>query len=407
MPVQTVDAIRAAFPALNRRHGGDRVAYFDGPGGTQVPAAVVAAVQDYLLHHNGNTHWNFPTSAETDALVVAARSTFADFFNCAPDEVVFGANMTTLTFHVARALAARWKEGDEVIVTELDHHANVAPWRRLAGEHGIVIRSVPMDPDSGTLDVTALESLLCERTRLVAVGAASNALGTVTDVSAIVARARAAGALTFVDAVHAAPHQLPDVKAIDCDFLVCSAYKFYGPHVGVLYGRAALLQSMDVPRLDPAPPQAPDRIETGTANFEGIAGAAAAVDFLAGLDERAGTRRARLQRVFAELHVRGGHLLTQSWEGLQAIDGVAIYGPAPDRPRTPTLAFSVGGHDSGEVTRALAERGVFASHGDFYAPTVVERLGVPGGLIRAGCACYTTADEIERLVGGIREIVTR
>ena len=401
--MEGVDAIRAHFPALGRVHAGVPVAYFDGPGGTQVPRAVTAAVEDYLLNHNGNTHWHFPTSIETDELITAARGTFADFFHCAADEVAFGANMTTLTFHVARALAGGWGPGDEIVVTELDHHANVAPWRRLEQERGVTVRTVSMNPDTGTLDEQSLKRLMTGRTRLVAVGAASNALGTITDVARVAELAGDAGALSFVDAVHYAPHALPDVAALGCDFLVCSAYKFYGPHVGVIYGRHELLASLDVPRLAPAPSEAPERLETGTANFEGIVGAAAAVDFLAALAGGA-TRRERLAAAFDGLHARGHELVTRLWKGLAEIDGVTLFGPVPGQPRTPTVAFSVRGVAPGDVTTRLSQRGVFASHGHFYAPTVVERLGVPAGVVRAGCACYTTADEIDRLLDGVREI---
>ncbi len=260
-----------------------------------------------------------------------------------------------------------------------------------------------MDPRTGTLDMDDLTRCINGRTRLVAVGAASNALGTITDVARVAEMARDAGALTFVDAVHYAPHALPDVAAIGCDFLACSAYKFYGPHVGVLFGREGLLQILDVPKLDPAPSEAPDRIETGTANFEGIAGAAAAVDFLASLANGDG-RRARLQAAFSGLHERGAQLVSRLWDGLSAIDGVTCFGPPPGAPRTPTVAFTVAGNDSGEVATGLAQRGVFASHGHFYAPTVVERLGVPEGVVRAGCACYTTPDEVDRLIEGVRAI---
>jgi cysteine desulfurase family protein (TIGR01976 family) len=402
--VQGVDAIRAQFPALARRHGGSPVAYFDGPGGTQVPRAVADAVQDYLLNHNGNTHWNFPTSVETDAIVAAARGVFADFFNCSPSEVVFGANMTTLTFHVARALGSRWGPGDEIVVTELDHHANVAPWRRLESERGVTLRTARMDPASGALDMDDLARCITGRTRLVAVGAASNALGTVTDVARVAHMAREAGALIFVDAVHYAPHVLPDVRALGCDFLACSAYKFYGPHAGVLFGRHQLLASLDVPRLEPAPGEAPDRVETGTANFEGIAGAAAAVEFLASL-AGAENRRHGLAAAYAALHARGAQLTARLWDGLRGIDGVTCFGPGAEEPRTPTVSFCVRGVAAGEVTRRLAGRAVFASHGHFYAPTVVERLGLPDGLVRAGCACYTTDGEIDRLLAGVREIV--
>ena len=284
--------VRAAFPALDRRHRGAPVAYFDGPGGTQVPRAVVDAVADYLLHHNANTDWHYPTSHETDAMIAEARSALADFLGGRPDEVAFGANMTTLTFHLARALGRRWGTGDEIVVTDLDHHANIDPWRALAAERGVMVRAVTFHRDGGELDWDAFEAAVSPRTRLVAVGAASNALGTVNDVARAARLARGVGALLFVDAVHSAPHVLPDVRALDADFLACSAYKFYGPHIGVLWSRRELLAGLDVPKVEPAPDRVPDRIETGTLSHEGIAGTLAVVEFLAGLGgsgrERAG-----------------------------------------------------------------------------------------------------------------------
>jgi cysteine desulfurase family protein (TIGR01976 family) len=406
--VLSVAQIREHFPALLRRESGESVAYFDGPGGTQVPAAVADAVRDYLLHHNANTHWAYPTSVETDAAIAAARAALADLLNAAPDEIAFGANMTTLTFHLARAVAASWGSGDEVVVTELDHHANVAPWHRAARERGAVVRTVPMDPSTGELNWAALERTLGPRTRLLAIGAASNALGTVTDVARARELAREAGALTFVDAVHYTPHELVDVRALGCDFLACSPYKFYGPHLGILYGRRDRLRTLDVPKLEPAPDAPPDRLETGTQNHEGIVGAAAAVDFLAGLAGGEGSRRERLARSYAALHARGEALLRQLWDGLSRIEGVRLYGPPPGRPRTPTLSFTVRDVPSRGVAEQLTASGVFVSNGDFYATTVVERLGhARDGLVRAGCACYTTAEEVERLVEGVAAIAAR
>jgi len=394
--------IRRYFPALERHHHGHPVAYFDGPGGTQVPAPVVDTMREYLLHHNANTHWRFPTSEETDRLIAGSREALADLLGADPAEIAFGANMTTLTFHLARALGRRWGEGDEIVVTELDHHANVAPWRALERERGVTIRAVPFVPATGQLDWPALERALSPRTRLLAIGAASNALGTVSDVTRACALARGAGALTFVDAVHYAPHALVDVRAIGCDFLACSAYKFYGPHVGVLYGRRERLEALDVPKLAPAPDTAPERMETGTLNHEGIVGAGAAVDFLASLGG-AGSRRERLVRTFGALHRRAQELVERLWQGLESTAGVRLFGPAPGEPRTPTVGFTVAGRATDDVATALAGEGVFVSNGDFYATTVVERLGIaPDGLVRAGCACYTTADEVDRLVAAIR-----
>ncbi|HKX29042.1 MAG TPA: cysteine desulfurase-like protein [Blastocatellia bacterium] len=404
LSVASTSEIRSRFPALERRHHGFPVAYFDGPGGTQVPRAVAEAMTDYLFHHNANTHWAYPTSAETDQLLDEARRTYADFFNCAAREVSFGANMTTITFHVARALGRQLQAGDEIIVTELDHHGNVAPWREIARERGLTIRSIRMQPETGQLDWDDFEAAINRRTRLVAIGAASNALGTVSDLRRALEPARAAGALVFVDAVHYAPHTLVDVRRLDCDFLVCSAYKFYGPHLGVLYGRYELLQALDVPKLDPAPEEAPDRLETGTQNHEGIVGAAAAVDFLASLSEGS-TRRESLEQTFATLHSRGAELLQRLWNGLNEIDGVLVFPPDPETPRTPTLSFVVRDLPSVEVARRLADSGIFISHGDFYAMTVAERVGrAEQGLARAGCACYTTLEEIERLIEGVRAI---
>jgi cysteine desulfurase family protein (TIGR01976 family) len=385
-------------------HNGQPVAYFDGPGGTQVPRRVVDAMADYLYHHNANTHWSYPTSAETDAAIMNAREAVADFINATPAEVVFGNNMTTITFHVARALGRNWGPGDEVVVTELDHHANIAPWRALERERGITIRSVPFSVDTGQLDWTALERAITPRTKLLAIGAASNALGTITDVAAATRLAHAVGALAFVDAVHYAAHGLIDVRLADCDFLACSAYKFYGPHAGFLYGKHALLESLDAPKLEPAPNEAPERLETGTQNHEGIVGTGAAVDFISSMG-RGSSRRERIVTAMGALHAHGDALVRQLWDGLGAIAGVQRYGPSPDESRTPTISFVIRGITSDTIAVKLAERGVFVSNGDFYAATVIERLGhAHDGVVRAGCACYTTAEEVDRLLEGVAGI---
>lgn len=400
--VSTTGEIRRHFPALERIHNGQPVAYFDGPGGTQVPASVVEAMREYLLHHNANTHWAYPTSAETDAIVAEARRALADFINCEPREVSFGANMTTITFHVARAIGRGLEPGDEIVVTELDHHANVAPWQALAREQGVTLRTVRMVSGTGQLDWDEFERTVHSRTKVVAVGAASNMLGTMSDVQRAARLAHAVGALCFVDAVHYAAHRVIDVREMECDFLACSAYKFYGPHIGVLYGARHLTERLDVPKLEPAPDEAPDRLETGTQNHEGIAGAAAAIDFLAGLTD-GGSRRERIVRTMTTLFERGDVLLARLWHGLRAIDGVTVYGPDPSQPRTSTIAFTVGQRPAVDVTRALAERGVFTSHGNFYAATIARRLGLEAqGLVRAGCACYTTEQEVDRLIEGVQ-----
>ncbi len=403
-PVASTSEIRSRFPALERKHNGFPVAYFDGPGGTQVPRAVAEAMNDYLFHHNANTHWAYPTSAETDELIMEARRAMADFFNCDPNEISFGANMTTITFHVARALGRGYNPGDEIVITELDHHANNAPWKTLAKERGVRIRIVRMLTETGQLDWDDLQSAINRNTRLLAIGAASNALGTINDVQYAARLAHEVGALVYVDAVHYAPHTLVDVRDLECDFLACSAYKFYGPHIGALYGRYDLLERLDVPKLEPAPNEAPERLETGTQNQEGMVGTTAAIDFLASLSDGS-TRRERLRNSFAALHARGSDLFKRMWDGLRAIEGVELYGPEPNVPRTPTLSFTLKNIPSIEITQKLVERGVFASHGDFYAQTVVERLGKEEqGLLRAGCACYTSDEEVERLIEGVREI---
>ncbi len=401
--VASVQEIRSHFPALERVHNGMPVAYFDGPGGTQVPRSVVEAMNDYLYNHNANTHWAFPTSSETDDIISRSREAVADFLNASPGEIVFGQNMTTLTFHLARALGRGFEPGDEIVVTELDHHANVDTWRSLEKDRGIVIRVLPMNTATGQLELDQLAGLLNGKTRLLAIGAASNILGTISDVKAACAMARSAGALSFVDAVHYAAHELVDVQMIGCDFLACSAYKFYGPHIGILYGRKELLDSIDFPKLVPSPNYSPERAETGTQSHESIAGAAAAIDFLASLADL-GSRRERLTEVFAELHRRQHELITKLWDGLKTISGVTVYGQSPSSPRTSTVSFTVKGHTSETVARHLAANAVFVSDGDFYATTVVKRLGVDG-VVRAGCACYTTVEEVERLLDSVRSIV--
>ena len=404
--IASVEEIRSHFPALKRKYNGYPVAYFDGPGGTQVPRMVVDAMADYLYYHNANTHWSYPSSAETDQILEEARQTFADFLNARPNEIAFGANMTSLALHLGRALGKELSAGDEIVLTELDHHANVDTWRRMAAEHNLVVRLARMDTDTGQIDWGHLESLLSNKTKLLAIGAASNALGTINDLEHAVKVGHDAGAYIFVDAVHYAPHHLVDVAALGCDFLACSAYKFYGPHVGVLYGKHHLMEKMDVARLIPAPNENAERFETGTQNHEGIAGAAAAVNFLADLHPDVNLdRRLRLDLVYEALDQRGHAQVTRLWNALRAMPHVKVYGPAPDVARTSTMSFTVEDISSEEVTRRLGEQGVFTSHGDFYATTVVERLGLgEDGLVRAGCACYTTDDEIERLRDGVQKM---
>ena len=402
--VTPVAEIRKQFPALERVHNGYPVAYFDGPGGTQVPRSVVEKMTDYLYHHNANTHWAYPTSEETDAALEHAREVLADFLNASPTEIAFGANMTTLTLHLSRALGMNYSANDEIVVTELDHHANVDTWRRLAVERGVTIRTVRMDTATGQLNWDDLERFVGPKTKVLAIGAASNALGTINDLERAIELGHNAGALVFVDAVHYAPHALIDVKKLDCDFLGMSAYKFYGPHVGVMFAKRTLYEEINFPRLVPAPDYAPENAETGTQNQEGMVGAAAAVDFLASIGGKS-DRRESLRSAFSEMHSRNAQLFERLWRGLSSLRGVTLYGPLPDSRRTPTIAFTIEGCTSTEAARRLAKKGLFLSHGDFYAWTIVKRLGLePEGLIRAGCACYTTEEEIDRLIEGVDEI---
>jgi cysteine desulfurase family protein (TIGR01976 family) len=418
-PILTTEEIRKQFPATERRHNDYPVAYFDAPGGTQTPHVVVDAVADYLLNHNANTHWEYPTSHETDSIILSARETFADFLNAMTDEIVFGPNTTTMIYHLSRALGRTMGPGDEVVITELEHHANVAPWQALIVERGITLKVAQMEPETGQLDWGDFERLITKHTKMVAFGAGCNALGTVNDFRGAVGLAHSVGALALVDAVHYAPYFLCDVKEMGCDFLTCSAYKFYGPHVSVFYGKKELLDSIDFPKLQPAPDAAPERVEMGTQNHEGIAGAAAAVDFYASLvsgtsvspvadarDTHA-TRRELLQTAFAGLRAHSAPQVARLWEALSSMNGIRLFGPPPHMARTPTVSFIVKNVGSTEVARRLAERGLFVSHGDFYAQTVVDRLGLqPEGLVRVGCACYTSDEEVDQLIHYVREIAT-
>ena len=428
--MKSTEDIRAQFPALAREHNGYPVAYFDAPGGTQTPQGVVDAVTDYLLNHNANTHWEYPTSHETDAILESARHTFADFLNASANEIVFGPNTTTMIYHLSRALGRTLGPGDEIVITELEHHANVAPWQALVVERGVTLNVAQMDPESGQLDWNDFERLVTKRTKMVSFGAGCNALGTVNRYRDAVELAHSVGALALVDAVHYAPYFLCDVKETGCDFLTASAYKLYGPHASVFYGKKDLLESIDFPKLQPAPDTAPERAEMGTQNHEGIAGAAAAVDFYASLAsvrtgsgpgfalgqlargggsdriiEASQSRRELLRSAFAGLRDHSRPQVKRLWEKLSRINGVRLYGPPPEVDRTPTVSFTIENVASTEVARRMAERGLFVSHGDFYAQTVIERLGLaPEGLVRVGCACYTSDEEIERLIDVAREI---
>jgi cysteine desulfurase family protein (TIGR01976 family) len=408
--------VRNQFPALRRVVDGQPAAFLDSPGGTQVPQRVLDAVRHYMADINANTHGAFVTSQESDRATEAARATAADFLGCDADEVSFGANMTTLTLLLAQALRREMKPGDEVLITELDHEANRGPWEQLA-EHGIVVREVPVDTATCTLDWAAFESLVSERTRVVAVGYASNAVGTVNDVRRVAALAREAGAFSVIDAVHYALHGPIDVRALGVDFLLCSAYKFFGPHVGIMYARRAAGAALRPLKLRPQDDAAPLKFETGTPNFEGIVGAAEAVEFIADMGrhhealvaDKLGGAQGRRRAIVAGMLAAEAHeqpLAQVLIEGLSAVKGVTVYGPPAGHPRTSTVSFTLDGFTAQEVARALGERGLFVWDGDFFATRLVERLGLVGrgGLVRVGLAPYNTAAEVERVIDAVRRL---
>ena len=407
--------IRAQFPALQQAINGREVIYLDGPGGTQVPQRVVDAMADYLARSNANTHGSFPTSRRTDAVIAAARDAMADLLGCEADEIVFGTNMTTMTFAVSRAIGRELRPGDEILLTRLDHDANIAPWSTLE-EHGAVIRLVDIDPKDCTLDMGDLRRQLNDRTRLIAVCYASNAVGTINDVTEIARLAHAVGALVFVDAVHFVPHGPIDVRALDCDFLACSPYKFFAPHVGVLYGKREHLRRFRPYKVRPATQDSPERWETGTQNHEGLAGVTAAIEYLAELGRRTGpnvgdvrTSKRRPVLLAAMEAIRGYErkLVEPLIRGLLAIPGVTVYGitdPARFDWRTPTVALRLAGQAPQELARLLAEQGMCTWAGNYYAINLTERLGVEtaGGMLRLGLVHYNTAEEVARVVDALR-----
>jgi cysteine desulfurase family protein (TIGR01976 family) len=405
-----VESVRAQFPALKRRVGDHVAAYFDGPAGSQVPTSVIDAVGDCMANHNANTHGQFVTAAETDAVLDEARAACADLVGSSePDLIAFGANMTSLTFSLSRSLARTWKPGDEVVVTRLDHDANITPWVMAARDAGATMRHIPFRADDTTLDMDAFRSAINERTVLVAIGAASNATGTVNDVGAVAGWARAVGARVFVDAVHFAPHALMDVEAWGCDFLACSAYKFFGPHVGILWGKREALSALEAYQVRAADDALPGPWCTGTQNHEGIAGTRAAIDYIASLahGEHA-SRRAALRAAYDAIAAYELPLLERLIAGLESIDGVRVYG-ITDRDRMmerlPTVSFTRDGHPPAEIARRLGEQGIFVWDGNYYAVDVTADLGVdPDGMVRIGILHYNTADEVDRLIAAVRDL---
>jgi len=412
-PELDLDSVREQFPALARREKGKPVAYFDGPAGSQTPARVIDAVAHYLAHTNANTHGAFASARESDAILAAARTAAADLFGTDDaDAVVFGANMTTLTFALSRSLARTWEPGDEVLVTRLDHDANVTPWAMAAREVGVRVRRVEIDGDDCTLDTADLYEKLTDRTRLVAIGAASNAVGTLNPVAEISHLAHEVGAEVFVDAVHFAPHRSMDVVAWGCDYAVCSVYKFFGPHLGMLWGKRDRLSALTPYQVRPAADVLPDRWLTGTQNHEGIAGAVAAIEYLADLGRSAGaegaSRRAALVAAYDAIAAHERRLVSRLLEGLAALPSIRVWGirdPARLDERAPTVSLTHARLSPAAIAEHLAGQGIFAWHGNHYALELIEALGLaPDGTLRIGLLHYNTAEEVERLLAALAEL---
>lgn len=410
-----VSWVRAQFPSLQTQVNGQPAAFMDGPAGTQVPTQVMHAIQSYLMSANANTGGAFLTSRRTDEMLLAARSAMADFFHCERDEVVFGPNMTTITFSISRAIGRNLNPGDEILLTTLDHDANFSPWKALE-EKGVVIRQADIREEDCTLNLDDLKAKLSDRTKLVAVGYASNAVGSINPVGEISRLAHAVRALVYIDAVHYAPHGLIDVKELDCDFLVCSPYKFFGPHMGALYGKRQHLQNFRAYKVRPCTDRAPDCWESGTQTHELIAGIAAAVEYMAAVgrhsDPSVTTRRAALAAAYHTTVVHERRLISRLIEGLQAIPGVHIYGitdPKRFDERCSTLSLRIGNHSPTAIASFLGQRGIFTWDGSFYALNLTERLGVEsqGGLLRIGLVHYNTMEEVERLIFALREFAAR
>jgi cysteine desulfurase family protein (TIGR01976 family) len=407
--------VRSKFPSIEMQVNGQTAAFLDGPAGTQVPTQVIAAIQNYFVNSNANTHGPFLSSGRSDEMIANTREAMADFFHCAPCEVVFGQNMTTLTFALSRAIGRELRHGDEILLTTLDHDANFSPWKALE-EKGVVIKVADIREKDCTLDLEDLKNKLSHRTRLVAVGYASNAVGTINPVGEITRLAHAAGAMTFIDAVHYAPHGLTDVKELDCDFLVCSPYKFFGPHMGTLYGKREHLARLQPYKVRPSTDEIPDRWETGTLAHELIAGVGAAIEYIAAVgrhfDPTAKTRREALAAAYRSTVAYERRLIAKLIEGLQTIPTVRIYGitdPKRFDERCSTLSLRIGDHSPKMIAEFLAAQGIFTWDGNYYALNLTERLQVEqkGGMLRIGLVHYNTLEEVERLLSALRDFASK
>jgi cysteine desulfurase family protein (TIGR01976 family) len=419
--------LRQHFPSLKQQVNGRPAAFLDGPGGTQTPHSVNAAMEQYLRHDNSNQGGAFATSERTDQVVAAARQAMADFFNARrPEEIVFGQNMSSLTFSVSRAISRGWRQGDEIIVTRLDHDANISPWLMAAAERDVTVRWLDFRPEDCTLDLDSLPDLLNERTRLLAVTHASNAVGSLVDVARCVDMAHQAGALVYVDAVHYSPHGSVDVQALDCDFLAASAYKFFGPHTGILYGKYELLDEMEAYKVRAAPDATPGKWETGTQSFESLAGVTAAVDYLAGIGRGIGRRyglppaeqqpaasgrRLFLEQAMGVIKDHEERMSLHFLEQARTVPGLRVFGITDVErlgERAPTFAVSLAGYSARQVAAHLGRQGIFVWDGHYYAVAVMERLGVleGGGLVRIGLVHYNTREEVDRTAAALRQLAS-
>ncbi len=405
MTVLDTPAIRTEFPALRRTEDGVPVVWFDGPGGSQVPQSVIDAIGGFLTRGGSNHGGAFTASRDSEATHEQARSAVGDLFGTRDDDYVFfGMNMTSLNFALSRALAADWGPGDEVVVTRLDHDANVSPWLRVAADTGATVRWVPFDTSTYRLDLDRLAEVVGPRTRVVAITHASNAIGTIVDVAKATRIAHDAGALVVVDAVHYAPHGLIDMAAVDCDFLVASAYKFFGPHIGAMAGRGQLLEKLDAYKVRPAPAGGPGRWETGTQSFEALAGVTAAVEHIAGLSDKGGDRRHLIVDAMAAIKDHAVSLGRRFLGGLP--ETVTVFGITDDlAARTPTYAIEMEGFSARRLATELADRGIYVTDGDYYAMEVMSSLDrADGGLVRIGFLHYTADEEVDRLLGALHEL---
>ena len=408
-----IDWVRNQFPALTRRENGQPAAYFDGPGGSQTPGRVIESVSNYMAHTNANRGGRYATARESDCLLDRAHEVVADFLGTTdPSTIVFGANMTTMTFALSRALGRTWRAGDEIVVTRLDHDGNVTPWVLAARDSGATIRYVPLRTADCTLDPVEIAAAITPRTRLIALGCASNIVGTINPVREVCRLGHAVGAQVFLDAVHYAPHALPDVHEWGCDWLACSAYKFFGPHVSVLYGRKELLTSLTPYKLRPVTEELPGRWMTGTQNFEGIAGTMAAVEYLAELGRytgsAGGSMRNDLRAAYDAIGEYERSLAAALLDGLMSIPKIKVLG-LTDRnrlaERTPTFSFVHPRFTAEQIADRLGERGLFVGHGNFYALQVTESLDLePAGVVRIGLMHYNTLAEIQRLIAALHDL---